>query len=43
VAQYAQMAITQSPVILFFYAILVIFIKLADFDTAPDVKTTFQN
>ena len=44
VAQYAQMAITQSPVILFFYAILVIFIKLADFDTEPHpVKTTFQN
>ncbi len=34
VAQYAQMAITQCPVILFFYAILVIFIKLADFDTS---------
>ena len=44
VAQYAQMAITQSPVILFFYAILVIFIKLADFDTKPHpIKITFQN
>jgi putative inorganic carbon (hco3(-)) transporter len=32
VAQYAQMAISQYPVVLYFYAILVIFIKLADFD-----------
>ncbi len=32
VAQYAQMAITQYPVVLYFYATLVIFIKLADFD-----------
>ncbi len=32
VAQYSQMAISQYPVVLYFYAILVIFIKLADFD-----------
>jgi hypothetical protein len=44
VAQYAQMAITQSPVALFFYAVLVIFIKLADFDMNPHpIKTTLQN
>ena len=44
VAQYAQMAITQSPVALFFYAVLVIFIKLADFDIEPrPIKTTLQN
>ncbi len=32
VAQYAQMAISQYPVVLYFYATLVIFIKLAEFD-----------
>jgi hypothetical protein len=32
VAQYAQMAISQYPVVLYFYGTLVIFIKLADFD-----------
>jgi hypothetical protein len=32
VAQYGQMAITQCPVILFFHASMIIFIKLADFD-----------
>lgn len=32
VAQYSQMAITQYPVVLYFYAILVIIIKLASFD-----------
>jgi putative inorganic carbon (hco3(-)) transporter len=32
VAQYAQMAISQYPIVLYFYAILVIFIKLAEFD-----------
>jgi putative inorganic carbon (HCO3(-)) transporter len=32
VAQYSQMAISQYPVVLYFYATLVIFIKLADFD-----------
>ena len=32
VAQYAQMAISQYPVVLYFYGALVIFIKLADFD-----------
>jgi putative inorganic carbon (HCO3(-)) transporter len=41
VAQYAQMAISQYPIVLYFYATLVIFIKLADFDK-PDqpVQTT---
>ncbi len=45
VAQYAQMAITQCPVVLFFQAIMVIFIKLADYDTDPQAKpiTTIQN
>ena len=33
VAQYAQIAIAQYPVSLFFYATMIIFIKLADFDT----------
>jgi putative inorganic carbon (hco3(-)) transporter len=32
VAQYSQMAITQYPTVLYFYATLVIFIKLADFE-----------
>jgi putative inorganic carbon (hco3(-)) transporter len=32
VAQYAQMAISQYPIVLNFYATLVIFIKLAEFD-----------
>jgi putative inorganic carbon (HCO3(-)) transporter len=32
VAQYAQMAISQYPIVLYFYAFLAIFIKLADFD-----------
>ncbi len=32
VAQYSQMAISQYPIVLYFYATLVIFIKLADFD-----------
>ena len=32
VAQYSQMAISQYPVVLYFYATMVIFIKLADFD-----------
>ncbi len=45
VAQYAQMAITQCPVVLFFHAIMVIFIKLADFDKSPSPQpiTTIQN
>jgi membrane protein YdbS with pleckstrin-like domain len=45
VAQYAQMAITQTPLVLFFHAIMIIFIKLADFDkrTAPEPITTIQN
>jgi cell division protein FtsW (lipid II flippase) len=36
VAQYSQMAITQYPVVLYFYAILVIIIKLASFDKPAD-------
>jgi putative inorganic carbon (hco3(-)) transporter len=41
VAQYAQMAISQYPIVLYFYATLVIFIKLADFDNpAQPVQTT---
>jgi putative inorganic carbon (HCO3(-)) transporter len=41
VAQYSQMAITQYPLVFFFYAIMVIFIKLADFDKfVPPFKTT---
>jgi putative inorganic carbon (HCO3(-)) transporter len=32
VAQYSQMAITQYPIVLYFYATLVIIIRLADFD-----------
>jgi hypothetical protein len=43
VAQYAQMAILQSPVVLFFHAIMVIFIKLADFEVStqsPPVPVT---
>ncbi len=32
VAQYAQMAISQYPIVLYFYGTLVILIKLADFD-----------
>jgi putative inorganic carbon (HCO3(-)) transporter len=32
VAQYAQMAISQYPIVLYFYATLVIFIKLIEFD-----------
>jgi len=44
VAQYSQMAIYQYPVTLYFYATLIIFIKLADFDKAVDpVKKTIQN
>jgi putative inorganic carbon (HCO3(-)) transporter len=40
VGQYAQMAISQYPIVLYFYAILVIFIKLADFDKpVPPVQT----
>jgi O-antigen ligase len=42
VAQYAQMAISQYPVVLYFYAILAIFIKLADFDKPEEtVQTNF--
>ncbi len=41
VAQYSQMAITQYPVVFFFYATMVIFVKLADYDKSPTpVKTT---
>ena len=41
VAQYAQMAISQYPVVFYFYGTLVIFIKLADFDNdEQSIKTT---
>jgi cell division protein FtsW (lipid II flippase) len=45
VAQYAQMAITQCPVVLFFQAIMVIFIKLANCDKVPQPEpiSTIQN
>ena len=43
VAQYAQMAITQYPVVFYFYATMVIFIKLADFDkTVQPLKPKTQ-
>jgi putative inorganic carbon (HCO3(-)) transporter len=32
VAQYSQMAITQYPIVLYFYAVLAIIVRLADFD-----------
>jgi putative inorganic carbon (hco3(-)) transporter len=41
VGQFAQMAISQYPIVLYFYGTLVIFIKLADFDdSGQPVKTT---
>jgi putative inorganic carbon (hco3(-)) transporter len=42
VAQYSQMAIAQYPVVLYFYATMVIFIKLADFDTKVQPENTKQ-
>jgi putative inorganic carbon (hco3(-)) transporter len=42
VAQYAQMAITQYPIVLYFYATMVIFVKLADFDKAAEPVKTIQ-
>jgi len=42
VAQYAQMAITQYPIVLYFYGTLVIFIKLADFDKSGQPAETQQ-
>ena len=42
VAQYSQMAISQYPVVLYFYAILVIFIKLADFDKPLQPEETIE-
>lgn len=42
VAQYAQMAISQYPVVLYFYGTLVIFIKLADFDKTGQPAQTKQ-
>jgi putative inorganic carbon (hco3(-)) transporter len=38
VAQYAQISLAQYPIALFFYISLVIFIKLADYDTIPEPK-----
>ncbi len=42
--QYSQMVFTQNPITIFFYATMVIFIKLADFDedTEPSKKTTIN-
>jgi hypothetical protein len=42
VAQYSQMAITQYPVVLYFYATMIIFIKLADFDIKDQPENTKQ-
>jgi putative inorganic carbon (hco3(-)) transporter len=42
VAQYAQLAIAQYPVVLYFSATTIIFIKLADFDTAVQPETSTQ-
>jgi putative inorganic carbon (hco3(-)) transporter len=42
VAQYAQMAISQYPVVLYFYGTLAIFIKLADFDKSGQLVQTKQ-
>jgi putative inorganic carbon (hco3(-)) transporter len=42
VAQYAQMAISQYPVVLYFYATLVIFIKLGDFDENRQPAKTIE-
>jgi len=43
VAQYSQMSISQYPVVLYFYAALVIFIKLADFDKPGLPAETIEN
>jgi putative inorganic carbon (hco3(-)) transporter len=42
VAQYAQMAISQYPVVLYFYGAAVIFIKLADYDKPVQPVQTLQ-
>jgi putative inorganic carbon (hco3(-)) transporter len=42
VGQYSQMAISQYPTVLYFYAIMVIFIKLADFDQSAQPLKTIQ-
>jgi cell division protein FtsW (lipid II flippase) len=42
VAQYAQMAISQYPVVLYFYGAMVIFIKLADYDKSIQPVQTSQ-
>jgi hypothetical protein len=42
VAQYAQMAISQYPVVLYFNASLIIFIKLADFDKPGQPVQTIE-
>lgn len=42
VAQFSQMAITQYPVVLYFYAILVIFIRLGDFDKSVQPTETTE-
>jgi hypothetical protein len=42
VAQYAQMAISQYPVVLYFYGTLVIFVKLADYDKHEQPVKTLE-
>jgi putative inorganic carbon (hco3(-)) transporter len=42
VAQYSQMAITQYPIVFYFYAAMIIFIKLADFDKSGQPVKTIQ-
>jgi len=42
IAQYAQMAISQYPVVLYFYGTLVIFIKLAEFDKSGQSAQSLQ-
>ncbi len=42
VAQYSQMAISQYPVVLYFYATMIIFIKLADFDVKVQAENSKQ-
>jgi len=42
VAQYAQMAISQYPAVLYFYGTLVIFIKLAEFDKSGQPTQSSQ-
>ena len=40
IAQYAQITLAQYPISLFFFVTLVIFIKLADYDTPSPPKSS---